>query len=102
MSPGDVGAGSDHPFDVGDVNRELAGNPHLFPAAYTPWGPIDFMPPETLFRLGMALRDRGYPSDAVTAILGGNFRRAAGQSWASATRQVGGKGFAACPASRLR
>jgi membrane dipeptidase len=44
------------------------------------------MLPETLLRHRMARRDRGYPSDAVTAIPGGNFRRAAGQSWASAAR----------------
>jgi membrane dipeptidase len=85
VGPEHVGVGSDYPFDFADFNRELAQNPHLFPAAYTSWGPIGFVPPETLLRLGMALRDRGYPSDAITAILGGNFRRVAGQSWASAT-----------------
>jgi len=76
-----VGLATDFPFDVEDFNRELAANPHLFPDGYTRWGAINFMPPEVLLRVDDALRERGYPAEAVTAILGGNFRRVAEQVW---------------------
>ncbi|GAA3304774.1 hypothetical protein GCM10020218_105000 [Dactylosporangium vinaceum] len=56
-------------------------SPHLFPAAYTAWGPIRFTPPEGLFAVEEALRDRGYPPDAVAGIVGGNFLRVATQVW---------------------
>jgi microsomal dipeptidase-like Zn-dependent dipeptidase len=39
------------------------------------------MPPEGLLTVEGALRARGYPEDAVAAILGGNFRRVAAQVW---------------------
>ncbi len=37
--------------------------------------------PEGLLRVEAALEDRGYPPEAVTAILGGNFRRVAAEVW---------------------
>jgi membrane dipeptidase len=77
-----VGLATDYPFDAEDLRREMADNPHLFPSSYTRWGPIDFLPPEEFLGVGPALRDRGYPDDAVAAILGGNFRRVAAACWA--------------------
>ncbi|GAA3244979.1 hypothetical protein GCM10010532_088600 [Dactylosporangium siamense] len=59
----------------------MTNNPELFPESYTRWGPIEFMPPEGLLRVEAALEAEGYPPDAVTAILGGNFRRVAAQVW---------------------
>jgi membrane dipeptidase len=81
VGPDHVGLSTDYPFDVDDFNRELETHPHLFPESYTRWGPIDFMPPERLLLVGAALAGRGYPDEAVAAILGGNFRRVAGQVW---------------------
>jgi membrane dipeptidase len=76
-----VGLSTDFPFDRTDLDRELAENPHLFPEAYTRWGPVDFVPPERLADVEAALHDRGYPPAAVAGILGGNFRRVAEQVW---------------------
>lgn len=81
VGPDHVGLSTDYPFDIDDFNAEMQNNPQLFPECYTRWGPIEFMPPEGLFAVEAALRDRGYPDDAVTAILGGNFRRVATQVW---------------------
>ena len=71
----------DGTWAVEDFNLEMTSNPGLFPESYTRWGPIEFMPPEGLLQVEAALEARGYPPDAVTAILGGNFRRVAGKVW---------------------
>jgi membrane dipeptidase len=76
-----VGLGSDYCFDGEDFAAEAAANPDLFPAAYTKWGPLEFIEPEALFHLDGALTARGYDVDSVAAILGGNFRRVAAQVW---------------------
>ncbi|MFH9403936.1 dipeptidase [Streptomyces sp. NPDC017638] len=81
VGPGHVGVSTDYPFDHEDFNAMLEQSPELFPDSYTRWGPIDFMPPEELPTVENALLARGYPDDAVTAILGGNFRRVAAQVW---------------------
>jgi membrane dipeptidase len=76
-----VGLATDYPFDHEDFNAMIRGSPELFPDCYTRWGPISFMPPEGLLTVEAALRRRGYPDDAVVAIVGGNFRRVASQVW---------------------
>ncbi|MDT0441626.1 dipeptidase [Streptomyces johnsoniae] len=81
VGPEHVGLSTDYPFDHEDFNALLAQSPELFPDCYTRWGTIDFMPPEDLLTVGDALLARGYPEDAVTAILGGNFRRVATAVW---------------------
>lgn len=81
VGPDHVGLATDYPFDAADLQREVEANPHLFPESYTKWGPIEFLPPEGLHAVGPALRQRGYPEPAITAILGGNFRRVAAQVW---------------------
>ena len=40
------------------------------------------MPPERFLGLADALQNRGWQRDDITAVLGGNFRRVAGASWA--------------------
>ncbi|MEU8349259.1 membrane dipeptidase [Streptomyces sp. NPDC048845] len=81
VGPEHVGVSTDYPFDHEDFNAMLAQSPELFPDCYTRWGPISFMPPEGLLSLEDALTARGYPDDAVTGILGGNFRRVASLVW---------------------
>jgi membrane dipeptidase len=76
-----VGLGSDYCFDGDDFTAEAAANPQLFPAAYTRWGPLNFVAPEDLLCLDDALAQRGYDHAAIAAVLGGNFRRVAGQVW---------------------
>jgi membrane dipeptidase len=81
VGPEHVGVSTDYPFDLNDFNAMLEQSPELFPDSYTRWGPIDFLPPEGLLTVEDALIARGYPDAAVTAILGGNFRRVAAQVW---------------------
>ncbi|MCO5986603.1 dipeptidase [Actinoallomurus spadix] len=81
VGPDHVGIGTDYPFDIDDFNRELTENAELFPESYTRWGPIRFVEPETLSPLAAVLADRGYPDEAITGILGGNFLRVARQAW---------------------
>lgn len=77
-----VGVSSDYSFDYLDFRAEIAATPDLFDESYTKWGPIEWMPPETLLQLGAHLEARGWHTDEVAAVLGGNFRRVARQSWA--------------------
>ncbi|MDI1460774.1 membrane dipeptidase [Catellatospora sp. KI3] len=76
-----VGIGSDYSFDAEDLQVDLEANPDLFPEEYTRWGTIRFVEPETTVGVEAELIKRGYPLDAVEGILGGNFRRVAGQVW---------------------
>jgi membrane dipeptidase len=79
LGPRHVGLATDFPIDQ-DFTAFLIDNPHLFSDSYKRWGPIDFMPPETLLTVEAALQDHGYPPAAVAAIVGGNFRRVAAQA----------------------
>ncbi|WP_328474973.1 dipeptidase [Actinoplanes sp. NBC_00393] len=81
VGPEHVGLSTDYSFDAEDANAAIRDNPELFPDWFTRWGPINFTPPEGLFAIAGALRARGYPDDAVAAILGGNFRRVAAECW---------------------
>ncbi|MFN3949270.1 hypothetical protein [Microbacterium sp.] len=63
----------------------LATSPELYDASYTAWGPVEWMPPETLLGLGAALGARGWTTTDVAAVLGGNFRRVALESWEAQT-----------------
>lgn len=76
-----VGISSDFSFDYDDFIDELTRNPHLFDDSYTRWGPIQWMPPETLLTLGSHLLSRGWGAGDVSAVLGGNFCRVAEYAW---------------------
>jgi membrane dipeptidase len=76
-----VGVSSDFSFDHADFNDELTRNPGLFDDSYTRWGPIQWMPPETLLTLDEHLSRRGWSSSDVRAVLGGNFHRVAEIAW---------------------
>ncbi|QLL07684.1 dipeptidase [Mycobacterium vicinigordonae] len=76
-----VGISSDFSFDYQDFVDEIARNPHLFDASYTRWGPIQWMPPETLLTLGAYLEARGWDAVDIALVLGGNFHRVARQAW---------------------
>lgn len=81
-----VGVNSDYSFDYVDFLAEIERTPELFDASYTRWGPIRWMPPETFVGLGAHLRTRGWAAGDVGAVLGGNFRRVASDSWMPGTR----------------
>ncbi|MEB3051061.1 membrane dipeptidase [Mycolicibacter sp. MYC123] len=76
-----VGVSTDFSFDHTELADEMAANPQLFDDSYTRWGPIQWMPPESWLGLREHLCARGWASDDVAAVLGGNFRRVARESW---------------------
>ncbi|HEY0229457.1 MAG TPA: membrane dipeptidase [Mycobacterium sp.] len=76
-----VGISSDFSFDYADFVAELTRNPHMFDDSYTRWGPIQWMPPETLLTIGEQLSQRGWASTEIHAVLGGNFLRVARIAW---------------------
>lgn len=76
-----VGVSSDFSFDYTDFVAELTRNPHMFDESYTRWGPIQWMPPETLLTIGEHLSQRGWTDTDVHAVLGGNFFRVARSAW---------------------
>ncbi|MBS4100579.1 dipeptidase [Tsukamurella paurometabola] len=77
-----VGVSTDHSFDSEDFLAELAANPDVFDESYTRWGPIRWMPPEDVIRLGAHLAGRGWSPSDIEAVTGGNFLRVAERSWA--------------------
>ncbi|WP_433042184.1 dipeptidase [Dactylosporangium sp. CS-033363] len=81
VGPEHVGMATDYSFDLADLQDEMRKSPELFPEVYTRWGPVEFVPPEGLLAVDGKLRERGYPQDAIDAILGGNFRRVAATVW---------------------
>jgi membrane dipeptidase len=76
-----VGISSDFSFDAADFIDELTRNPVMFDDSYTRWGPIQWMVPETLLKLGEHLDRHGWSSSDVRAVLGVNFFRVAQQAW---------------------
>ena len=76
-----VGISSDFSFDSPDFLAELRNNPELFDESYTRWGPIRWMPPETLVTLGEYLTGRGWADAEIRKVLGENCFRVAEQSW---------------------
>ncbi|SDO62192.1 membrane dipeptidase [Microbacterium sp. ru370.1] len=76
-----VGVSTDFSFDWATFRDVLSTSPELYDASYTAWGPVEWMPPETFVGLGAALAGRGWTDDHIAAVLGGNFRRVALESW---------------------
>ncbi|MEV7758809.1 membrane dipeptidase [Microbacterium sp. NPDC089180] len=76
-----VGVSTDFSFDWETFRDVLATSPELYDASYTAWGPVEWMPPETFVQLGGALAARGWADADIAAVLGGNFRRVALESW---------------------
>lgn len=76
-----VGVSTDFSFDWQTFRATITGTPELYDESYTRWGPMQWMPPETFVDLGAALQARGWSDTDVAAVLGGNFRRVAAESW---------------------
>lgn len=76
-----VGVSTDFSFDWPTFRDTIAESPALYDESYTRWGPMEWMPPETFVGLGSALSARGWADTDTAAVLGGNFRRVAAESW---------------------
>ncbi|MDF2918613.1 MAG: Zn-dependent dipeptidase microsomal dipeptidase, partial [Microbacterium sp.] len=76
-----VGVSTDFSFDWRTFRDTIVESPELYDDSYTRWGPMEWMPPETFVGLGSALAARGWTDADTAAVLGGNFRRVAAESW---------------------
>jgi len=76
-----VGVSTDFSFDWRTFRDTVAASPELYDDSYTRWGLMEWMPPETFVGLGSALAARGWTDADTAAVLGGNFRRVAAESW---------------------
>ncbi|MDQ1083693.1 MULTISPECIES: dipeptidase [Microbacterium] len=76
-----VGLSTDFSFDWETFRDVLSTSPELYDESYTRWGRVDWMPPETFVGVGAALAARGWADGDIAAVVGGNFRRVAAQSW---------------------
>ncbi|MDF2047795.1 membrane dipeptidase [Microbacterium sp. Kw_RZR3] len=76
-----VGVSTDFSFDWRTFRDTIVESPELYDDSYTRWGPMEWMPPETFVGLGSALAARGWTEADTAAVLGGNFRRVAAESW---------------------
>lgn len=76
-----VGVSTDFSFEWRTFRDTVAESPELYDDSYTRWGPMEWMPPETFVGLGSALAARGWADTDTAAVLGGNFRRVAAESW---------------------
>ena len=77
-----VALGLDYVFDAGELDELILAMPETFPPelGYRP-GQFPMVEPERLEKIVEAMIARGYPDEAITGILGGNFVRVARQSW---------------------
>lgn len=76
-----VGISTDFSFDYADAIDEFSRNAQLFDDNYSRWGPIQWMPPETLLTLGDHLAQRGWSDTDISAVIADNFYRVAEQAW---------------------
>ena len=81
VGPEHVGLGLDYVYDMTELNELVRQNPEQFPAHLGYADGVKFAPPETLEPLVAALFRRGYETEHVRGILGGNFLRLARQVW---------------------
>lgn len=76
-----VGLGLDYVFDQRELDDALAKMRATFPAGHGYEAGIKLVGPESIRGIADRLCSAGYSMDAVTAILGGNFRRVAAATW---------------------
>lgn len=81
VGPEHVGLGLDYVYDAREIEQYVREHPEQFPAHLGYSGAVKFAPPETLEGLVEALFRKGYRTEHVRAILGGNFLRLARQVW---------------------
>ena len=80
MGPDHVGIGLDYAFDQDEVQAFVKSHPETYPPEKYANG-IEMAPPECLPRIADLLLKRGYSSDDVRKIMGGNHLRIAREVW---------------------
>jgi membrane dipeptidase len=81
VGPEHVGLGLDYVYDMAEIIEYVHKNPEQFPAHLGYADGVKFAPPEILEGIVEALFRKGYETEHVRDILGGNFLRLARQAW---------------------
>ena len=82
VGPDHVGLALDYVFDQEELAQFLKAMPNIIPLDRSLAGQtMKMAPPEALLPIAEMMVAHGYPDGAVAAILGGNWRRVAGQVW---------------------
>jgi membrane dipeptidase len=81
-----VGLGLDFVFDSAELEHHFAAMVESFPPELGYRGARRMVAPEDLARLVAILLERGYTTEALRAILGGNWMRIARQIWRGSGR----------------
>ena len=82
VGPDHVGLALDYVFDQEELAQFLKAMPNIIPLDRSLAGQtMKMAPPEALLPITEMMVAHGYPDGAVAAILGGNWRRVAGQVW---------------------
>ncbi len=84
IGPEHVGLGLDYFHETGDTasfNETVAANDRFWPKAQYPGGAVRCAAPRQLRAIAVELGRRGHGEAVVRAVLGGNFRRVAGEVW---------------------
>lgn len=81
VGPDHVGIGFDYVFDVDELVAHYKARPDLFPPSRGYPTPAPMVEPERLPSLVQLMLERGYPTDAIGKILGGNHVRVARAAW---------------------
>lgn len=81
VGPAHAGLGLDYVFDRQELADFLRTMRQTYPDDESYRQPITMLPPTRIVEIVQALLDWGYPRDAITAILGENWRRVAAKVW---------------------
>jgi membrane dipeptidase len=81
IGPQHVGMGFDYCFDQAEVDEFMKSRPEMWPQGMNYGEGMKITAPEDLPVVVECLVRRGYPDDAISGILGGNFLRVASQVW---------------------
>jgi membrane dipeptidase len=77
-----VGLGFDYIYDLDNLIAWVRANPTVWPPYQGEWMvKHNYAGPEQMIALVQLLVDHGYPTEAITGILGGNFERVANRTW---------------------
>jgi membrane dipeptidase len=82
VGPEHVGLGFDYIGDIDDLIEWVHRFPIMWPPYEGEWMcKHNYAGPEQMVELVQFMMDRGYPEDAIVAILGGNWKRVASAVW---------------------
>lgn len=100
VGPAHVSIALDYVFDIGELEEYMQTMRHTFPPGLGYELGARFLPPEQIGEIVAALQARGYGSDDLKAILGGNLMRLARTVWKPASAAAANSGSTAAALGR--